>query len=272
MDAAELTYEVRERVGLITLNRPASLNALTYSMLDGLRGAAAAAERDPDVIALAITGAGRGFCAGLDLGALARSTQGGDEWQASVDAAPKDEPPAMFSHLLRIGKPVIAAVNGVAAGGGFVLAMMSDFRFAAPEASFTTVFSKRGLIAEHGLSWLLPRQIGTSRALDLLMSSRKVDVEEAFRIGLVDRVVPSEALLDSVIAYARALAETVSPRALAVIKAQVYAHWNVSLMEAAQETNRLMKEAVDHPDAAEGVNSFVERRAPRYQPWTGEKK
>ena len=179
---------------------------------------------------------------------------------AAQDTAPDGELPALFSYLLRVPKPVIAAVNGVAAGGGFVLAMMCDLRFAAEGASFTTVFSKRGLIAEHGTSWLLPRLVGLSRALDLLWSSRRFDAAEALRIGFVDRVVADDRVLDEACAYIRDLAANVSPRSLAVIKAQVYRHLSLEMESAIRESDKMMNEALAHPDAAEGVASFVERR------------
>jgi enoyl-CoA hydratase/carnithine racemase len=149
--------------------------------------------------------------------------------------------------------------------------MMSDLRFAAETASFTTVFSKRGLIAEHGTSFLLPRLVGTSRALDLLWSSRRFDAAEALRIGFVDRVVPGERLLDEACAYIRDLAANVSPRSLAVIKSQVYGHLSLGMEAAIRHADKIMNEALTHPDATEGVASFVERRPPRFQPWKGEK-
>jgi enoyl-CoA hydratase/carnithine racemase len=173
--------------------------------------------------------------------------------------------------LLRVPKPVIAAVNGVTAGGGFVLAMMCDLRFAASDASFTTVFSKRGLIAEHGTAWLLPRIVGTSRALDLLWSSRRFDAAEGYRIGFVDRLVPHETLLDETKAYLRELAANVSPNSLAVIKSEVYRHWSLAMEGAFRDADDLMKVALIHPDAAEGVKSFVERRAPRFKRIKGAK-
>src|SRR5713226_3919193 len=146
----------------------------------------------------------------------------------------------------RVPKPVIAAVNGVAAGGGFVLAMMCDLRFAASDASFTTVFSKRGLIAEHGTAWLLPRIVGTSRALDLLWSSRRFDAAEAYRIGFVDRIEPREKLLDETKSYIRELAANISPNSLAVMKSEVYRHWSLAMEPAFRDADELMKAALKH--------------------------
>ena len=188
-------------VAVIRLERPDQLNAFTYPMLAALRRAVDTAVADPAVVGIVLTGAGRAFSAGLDMAALGASAATGDASAGAsgvlAGAPRRDELPALFSYLLDVPKPVIAAVNGVAAGGGFVLAMMCDLRIAGEQgASFTTVFGKRGLVAEHGTSWLLPRLVGTSRALDLLWSSRRVDATEALRIGLVDRVVADDRLLD----------------------------------------------------------------------------
>ncbi len=268
MSEAEVIYARRGRLGVITLNRPAALNALTMTMIAEIERLARAAERDPEVAALCVTGAGRGFCAGLDVGVLAEHVRTGPPQRAkAADARPRN--PALFSFLLDISKPVIAAINGVGAGGGFVLAMMCDLRFMAEGAYLTTVFTRRGLIAEHGTSWLLPRMVGLSRALDLLWSSRKVDAAEAYRIGLADRVVPGERLLDAVEAYVDEMAATVSPRAMAVIKAAVHRHLETSFDEAALDAERLMATALKHPDATEGAASFIERRPPRFAAWTG---
>ncbi|MGH7780458.1 MAG: enoyl-CoA hydratase-related protein [Candidatus Binataceae bacterium] len=268
---ANVVYTVEDSVAIIRLERPEKLNAFTFGMIAEIRKAADAAASDQSVVGIIVTGAGRGFCAGLDTGDLARSAAGTAE-DAGASAADDDgELPALFGYLLRIPKPVIAAINGVAAGGGFVLAMMCDLRFAATEASFTTAFSKRGLIAEHGTSWILPRLVGLNRALDLLWSARRIDAAEALRIGFVDRIVPGASLIDEAKAYIRDLAANVSPRSLAVIKAQIYSHLGLALEPALRDADRLMREALVHPDATEGVKSFVERRAPRFERLKGGK-
>jgi enoyl-CoA hydratase/carnithine racemase len=253
-------------LGVITLERPAQRNALTNGMIAGVEQLARAAEADPDVAAICITGAGRGFCAGLDVSVLASHVAAGGPPRRE---GPAPRNPALFSFLLDISKPVIAAINGVGAGGGFVLAMMCDLRFMAHEASLTTVFSRRGLIAEHGTSWLLPRMVGLSRALDLLWSSRRVTAEEAYRIGLADRIVPNEDLLATVEAYVDDMFATVSPRAVAVIKAAVHRHLESGLIESALDAEALMQTALKHPDATEGAASFIERRPPQFAAWTG---
>jgi enoyl-CoA hydratase/carnithine racemase len=263
MGIAEVGYGRRGRLGVIRLQRPEALNALTMPMIGEIERLARAAEADPAVYAICVTGEGRGFCAGLDMGTLTEHAGG-----RAPDAGPRSPRQAMlFSFLADISKPVIAAVNGVAAGGGFVLAMMSDLRFMADGATLITIFSKRGLIAEHGTSWVLPRMVGLSRALDLLWSSRRVDAAEAYRIGLADRVASPEALLEAVEAYVEEMAATVSPRSVAVMKAQVLAHVGMTFDEAAGETVTAIGESLAHPDAAEGAASFVQRRPPNFAPW-----
>ena len=147
--------------------------------------------------------------------------------------------------------------------------MMSDLRFGSDGASFTTVFSKRGLIAEHGTSWTLPRLVGPSRALDLLWSSRRVHADEALRIGLLDRVFPADELLTGLVAYVDELAANVSPGAIAVMKSQVYRHLSEAMAPALADADRLTQAQIKHPDAYEGAMSLIERRLPKFQPWTG---
>jgi enoyl-CoA hydratase/carnithine racemase len=266
-DGANVIVEVDGPMGVVRLDRPEKLNAFTYGMIDEIRGGIDQVVADPSVTAIVVTGTGRAFSAGLDTTDLARSAEGAtsseDRWRDP------NELPALFGYLLRVTKPVIAAVNGVTAGGGFVLAMMCDLRFAAESASFTTAFSKRGLIAEHGTSWLLPRIVGVNRALDLLWSARRIDAREAYRIGFIDRVVPDDALLDEVRAYVVDLAATVSPRSMAVMKEQVYQDLGQSVEAACRDMAARLPASLEYPDAKEGVASFVERRPPRFLPWTG---
>ena len=191
--AADILIERRAGMAVVTLNRPATLNAMTFEMIGAFNRAIADAEQDPAVHAIVITGVGRGFCSGIDAASLAQASASGDRQLAARGIDP--DLPAQFINLLKIGKPVIAAVNGTAAGLGLILAMMCDLRFVAHEASFVTAFSKRGLIAEHGVSWFLPRIIGPSRALDLMWSSRKVAAQEAYRVGLADRIAPAAELM-----------------------------------------------------------------------------
>jgi len=252
-------YDVQDGVAVLTLNRPERLNAWVPDMqvryFDLLEQAAA----DPDVRVIVVTGAGRGFCAGADMEVL----QGGD---ASEDARGDERPQ---TYPMTIPKPVIAAVNGPAAGLGLVMALMCDLRFAAAGAKLTTAFARRGLIADHGISWVLPRLVGSAHALDLLFSGRVVLAEEAAGMGLVNAVHPAESLLDETLAYARELATWSSPTSMAVMKKQVYEHLEQAAAPALAESNQLMAESFTRPDFGEGVSSFVEGREPRFEGVTG---
>jgi enoyl-CoA hydratase/carnithine racemase len=175
-----------------------------------------------------------------------------------------DDVPGLFTWLLSIPKPVIAAVNGVAAGGGFVLAAMCDLRIASTTAQFTSIFSKRGLIAEHGTTWIVPRLIGAGAALDLLWSSRKIDAAEAHRVGLVQQVVEPADLLDAARRYVTDLADNVSPASLADTKRLVYRHLGVGYEDALRETDDVQYAALDRVDAREGAAALIEKRPPRF--------
>jgi enoyl-CoA hydratase/carnithine racemase len=254
--------EKRETVLVLTLNRPERMNAWTDALEDQYFERLAAAEADPAVRAIVVTGAGRGFCAGADLDDLAAVSAAGEAGNGAVS----DRPPRSFPSTIR--KPLIAALNGAAAGLGLVEALYCDVRFATPTAKLTTAFERRGLIAEYGISWLLPRLVGVSRALDLLISGRVVLGDEAERMGLVDRVVPAERVVDEAVAYALDLATNCSPTSMAVIKSQVRRHLAATFAEAVADSDRLMLESFGWPDIAEGVASYRERRAPAFPPLT----
>lgn len=261
MNADHILYERRGSLGLITLNRPDRLNALTREMIDGLNRLVREADADPEVLVICVTGAGRGFCAGLDADYLKQVAEQG------VSEPSSDELPILFPALVEAQKPVIAAVNGPAAGGGFAIAALSDLRFMAENASLTTIFAKRGLIAEQGLSWFLPRIVGVGRALDLLWRSPKVDAATALQIGLAERVCAPDSLLSEVEAYAAELAANVAPRAVVLMKRQVYADLQRPMAEALWATDRLIGETVDDEDTREGVRSLIERRPARFAKW-----
>jgi enoyl-CoA hydratase/carnithine racemase len=251
---------------ILTLNRPEVLNALTRAMIDELRRLADAAETDPEVFALCLTGTGRAFCSGLDVTLLAAAAESGG---ASARRFPEGEPPGLFIHLLSCSKPVLCALNGVAAVGGFVLAMACDLRFASDAASLTAGFTNRGLPAEHGMSWLLPRRIGVARALDFMWSSRKIGAAEAQVLGLVDYVVPAGTELGAAKAYAADLRARCSPRAIAMVKQQVYGHLDMPFGRAVEDSYARALAGLRHPDIGEGARAFMEKRAPRFEAWTG---
>jgi enoyl-CoA hydratase/carnithine racemase len=256
----DIEYTVEDPCAVITLNRPRQLNAFTYQTLAEIRAAVDAASADPRVVGIIITGKGRAFSAGLDMSVLAATTAA----DKPPSAASEDELPGIFSYLLEVPKPVIAAVNGVAAGGGLILALMSDLRFASADAAFTTVFLKRGLIAEHGSSWLLPRMVGVSKALDLLWMSDKIDAEQAQQIGLVDRIVQPADLLSSAAEYVQRLSAVSAPRAIGATKRLVYGHLGTGYREALRQAEAVQNEFVTAADAVEGAQSFIERRPPKF--------
>jgi len=270
----EVLLEIDDPVATLTLNRPEKLNALTDRTLQELRHALAAAERDERVVGVVLTGAGRGFCAGVDMGALKVIQEAGEiaAMHAETGLEPLEpgdrEMGADFAgglaYMMTLRKPLIAAVNGPAAGMGFSLAMFCDLRFMAEEAVLVTAYAQRGLVAEHGMSWVLPRLVGPSRALDLLWSGRRIAAEEALTLGLANRVVPGAGLLDAAREYVRTLAATVAPTSLMQMKRQVYRHLMQPLGEAMRETDRLVDESIRRPDFEEGIAAFVERRAPRF--------
>jgi enoyl-CoA hydratase/carnithine racemase len=259
---ADIEFEIDDPVALIRLNRPEKLNAFTYQTLAEIRTAVDAAAADTRVVGIVITGNGRGFCAGLDAQVLAATTKRGASGAAARNP---DELPGIFSYLINVPKPVIAAVNGVAAGGGVILALMSDLRIASRNAAFTTVFLKRGLIAEHGSSWLLPRLVGVGRALDLLWMSDKIDAATALSIGLVEKVVEPEQLIDAARDYVKRLAVTSAPGAIAATKRLVYRHLGVGYLDALREAEVVQNEFVAAPDAAEGAQALLEKRAPSFK-------
>jgi enoyl-CoA hydratase/carnithine racemase len=275
----EILYDVKDRVATVTLNRPDRLNAYTDRLAQGLRFAIADAARDPAVRVIVITGAGRGFCAGADMDLLQGVARAGGERQASRgegdigDAFQNKFGPNLdaefadmrrFGYFMRTKKPILAAINGPAAGIGLIMALYADMRFVSDKAVLTTSFAQRGLIAEHGISWLLPRLVGAANALDLLLSARKISPQEAKEIGLVNKVFPQESFMDNVMAYAHLLADTVSPRSMAVMKAQIWKSYFQTFGEALEVADAEMPPSFQWPDFKEGVNHFLEKRAPKF--------
>ncbi|MDX2203983.1 MAG: enoyl-CoA hydratase-related protein [Hyphomicrobiaceae bacterium] len=262
----QIIVRVAERVATITLSRPERLNAWTAQMADELAQALQSLASSDEVRAIVITGAGKGFCAGADMEKLSSAAKGNVSLIQEA-AAGAGGLAANFaqrcSYLLGIPKPIIAAINGPVAGIGLVIATFCDIRYMAAGAKLTTAFARRGLVAEHGMAWLLPKLIGPMNALDLLYSARPVAAEEAERMGLV-RVLPAEGFLAAVEAKAAEIANLSSPRATAIIKRQVYEAFFQTLAEATQIANREQEACRDTEDFKEGVASFLERRPPRF--------
>ncbi|MCW3030753.1 MAG: enoyl-CoA hydratase/isomerase [Solirubrobacterales bacterium] len=252
--------EVADGVATITLNRPERLNAWTEELEREYFAALSQCADSPDVRVIVVTGAGRGFCAGADMDELRGLGENG------VDAEEIERERVPQSYPLSIPKPVVAAINGPCAGIGLVQALMCDVRFVSEDAKLTTAFARRGLIAEHGISWILPRLVGPARALDLLLSGRVVLGREAAELGLANHVTPRATVLEETLAYARELATQCSPASMATIKRQVYAALAQPLDEALSEANSLMLASFSGPDFVEGVASFIERREPSFAP------
>ncbi len=269
----QILYEVSDHIATITLNRPEKLNAWTMQMSAEVRHAMFQADGDGTVRVIVVTGAGRGYCAGADMDLLQGLQGGRDEPSApAVDAALAVEfdptAPAVFrgeySYPLSLRKPVIAAVNGIAVGLGFSYMLYYDMRIASDRARFGTVFVRRGLIAEHGCAWLLPRLVGMHHACDLLYSGRIVDADEALRIGLVNHVAPHDSLMAVVRARATEMATLCSPRSISVMKRQLYRGMLTDLDAAIQDADTEMMHSFGTEDFREGVGSFVQRRPPRF--------
>lgn len=254
MSYQQILFDSSDRIATITLNRPEKLNAWTAEMDREVRDAVERAEADPDVRVIILTGAGRGFCAGADMSLL----QDIVNREAAPQAARK------YSFFTSLSKPVIAAVNGHAVGLGLILTLYCDLRFASSDAKFGTAFARRGLIAEYGMAWMLPRLVGHANALDLLFSARIIDAGEAAGMGLVNRVFPAAQFLADVRGYALELANNVSPRSMRVMKQQVYDAQFQSLDEATAAAEEAMSASLRCEDFKEGVAHFLEKRAPNF--------
>jgi enoyl-CoA hydratase/carnithine racemase len=271
MPNQETLYQVADRVATITLNRPDKLNAWTAVMESEVRAAIGEAERDENVRVIVLTGAGRGFCAGADISLLSTvATKGLDSAQRAQAVQPQGgavegvraDFQKKYSYFPAVTKPVIAAINGPIVGLGLVIALYCDLRFASDAARFGTAFARRGLIAEYGMAWMLPRLVGHSNALDLLFSARMIDAAEALRMGLVNQVYSQGTFHEKVREYAVDLASNVSPRSLRVIKRQVYDAMFLTLAETFETSEREMLESLRSDDFKEGVAHFIEKRSP----------
>jgi enoyl-CoA hydratase/carnithine racemase len=267
MTYEDILFDVSDGIATITLNRPAKLNASTPAMWTSVRAALEASAADPGVKVIILTGAGRGFCAGADMAELGDISAAGELPEVAFepfDAQARADFQHPRTYFPSVSKPIIAAVNGVAAGLGLATLLFCDLRFCADSAAFVSSFSRRGLIAEHGTSWMLTRLVGHSRAMDILLSSRKVGAQEAFRIGLVDRVVPGAELMEVTRAYARELSDLASPRSLAVIKRQLWDGLFQDLGESLAQADHEMALSLKTADFREGLAHFLEKRPPRF--------
>jgi enoyl-CoA hydratase/carnithine racemase len=271
MHFQEVIYSVEQGVAVVTLNRPDRLNAMTLTMAGEVRAAMQQASDDGEVRVIVLTGAGRGFCAGADAARLQGRVSGiaveeeeAPQFTGAIEGG-LDLPQAFaakYAWIATVPKPVIAAVNGPAVGVGMVLPMFADIRFASDTARFGTAFSKRGLVPEYGLGWLLPRLIQPSKAFDLLYTARLVDADEAIDMGLVDKVFPTNELLPAAMDYARELATAVSPRSNRVVKRMVYQGLDQGFGSAMEQCLADMADAQKSDDFKEGIAAWKDKRVP----------
>lgn len=277
MGYKEILYDVSEGIATVTLNRPDKLNAWTSIMYDEVKDAMSSASGDDKVRVIILTGAGRGFCSGADMDSLSDLTSNGPADTVSQartavitngDFPNRLDLPEVYSlrytYFPTIPKPVIAALNGPTAGIGLAIPLYADLRFAAESAVFTTAFARRGLVAEHGIDWMLVNLVGFANAMDLLISARKIRSDEALRVGLVNQVFPDETFMAQVRAYATELATLVSPRSMRIIKEQLYKAQSRNFGEAIQYSYNHVAQSLESEDFKEGVAHFVERRAPAF--------
>lgn len=267
----QILFEIEDPVAVITFNRPEKLNPLSDRMRAEIRHAIAAAEASDKVVGIILTGAGRGFSAGADMGELAviqnAGTIGDTNGPSSLAAHPGnaglgDDFRQGLSYLFSVRKPIIAAINGPCAGIGFSMAMFCDLRFMSDRSSLVPSFSKLGLVAEHGTAWILPRLLGPSRALEVFWGTNRIEPARALEWGLANRVVAHDDLLAETKRYIEELARTASPFSLMQMKQMVYRHLMLDLGESMTDTNDTMEASVSRPEFREGLAAFAEKRPP----------
>jgi len=268
----DVIYETQDGIATITFNRPDRMNAMTLLMGGEIRAALQQASNDDAIRVIILTGAGRGFCAGADAARLSNNAAGKPREQETLPNAGAIDGgldlgtgfAAKYSYLPTTPKPVLAAVNGAAVGVGMVLALYADIRFASTKARFSSAFAKRGLVPEYGVAWILPRIVGPSKAMDILLSARMVEAEEAYRIGLVDHLLEPETLMDTARAYARDLIAQVSPRSTRIVKEMVYRGLDQDFAAAVDFAETETRAAGQSNDFKEGIAAWQEKRPPRF--------
>lgn len=266
----DILTDLEDGILTITLNRPDRLNAWTGTMQEEVQSAIEQAGTDDAVRCIIVTGAGRGFCAGADMQGLQQIGEDDDAATEVTNGAKvvkdtnsedlKDLYPGHFGYMYRCPKPIIAAINGPCAGIGLIFTLYADVRFANQDAKFTTAFARRGLIAEHGIAWLLPRLIGEAHALDLLFTARVFKGPEAERVGLVNCALAANELMPHAMETAKHLATQVSPRSLAIMKRQIRESYFQSFGRSLEIADQEMEQSFASFDFKEGVDSFVEKR------------
>ena len=258
-ESATILYDVTDHIATITLNRPDRLNALLPDVGSNFADLLRRADADSDVRVIVVTGAGRGFCSGADLGVL---MQGADALQGYLSGQDANALPTVAFSL---GTPVFTAINGPSAGIGFVMALCADLRIAGPNATFSSSFSRLGLIAEYGSAWLLPRLIGLPAATELLLSGRTLNATQALDMGLVHQI--AEDPLTTARNVAREWIDTCSPTSWAVMKRQLLHAMSQDLGTAVDQSLTEMAASFQRPDLAEALTARAEQRPPQFPGW-----
>jgi len=268
MAYSEIIYDKQDKVAIVTLNRPDRMNAITPTLAGEFKHAMDDAERDPAIAAIVVTGAGKSFCPGMDMGVLqaAAERKKGDDPAQPAETQIDINHHSLFGFLLKMRKPVIGALNGNCVGMGLSMALHFDIRIAGEGTRMSAIFVRRGLSVEHGSSWLLPRLVGISQAMDLGLTGRIISAQEALAIGLVSRVVPDDKLMDTALEMARDIAANCSPTAMAHAKRMLWEHLNATYQAATDDSTAIMFGMFKQGDFKEGVLAFVQKRPPRFKP------
>lgn len=271
MAYSEIIYDKQDKVAIVTLNRPERMNAITPTLAGELKHAMGEAERDPEVAAMVVTGAGKSFCPGMDMAVLQAAAQRkkGEEAEQPAPASPYAldiNHHSLFGFMLGMHKPIIGALNGNCVGMGLSMALHFDIRIAGAGTRMSAIFVRRGLSVEHGSSWLLPRLVGMSHAMDMALTGRLVGAQEGLAMGLVSRVVPDDKLLDTAVEMAREVAANCSPTAMAEAKRMLWQHLAGDYQMATDDSTAIMFSMFKQGDFKEGVLAFVQKRPPRFKP------
>jgi 2-(1,2-epoxy-1,2-dihydrophenyl)acetyl-CoA isomerase len=257
-----LIFEVKDGIATLTLNRPERLNALGDSLRDDLHDAIVRSSVDPDVRVIVVTGAGKGFCAGGDVKAMNENREAGRERPVLEKVAPSRDRTLLA--MQDAPQPIIAAVNGAAAGAGMNLALACDIRIASTAARFAQAFVRRGLHPDWGGTYFLPRIVGMAKAAEMIFTGDLIDADEALRLGIVSRVVPPEELMPAVHELARKIA-TGPPVAIRLARRALYHNAECDLRQALEFETFAQNVCQETEDAREGIRAFVEKRAPVFR-------
>ena len=276
MSESTVLYKVENKIATITLNRPEQHNAMNYDLATDLHEAMFQADADESVRVIVLTGAGKSFCVGADVGAIKKSTPAATAGGAAkpknmgtlywpLDPSQRHDYQATHNYFPLIGKPIVCMINGAAAGVGLSYACFTDMRFAAADVSFAAAFVQRGIAAEWGMAWILPKLIGHGNASDFILSGRKIKAPEAQQMGLINRAVPKEQLVETTYSYAAEMAKWCAPVSLRLQKRQLWESYFQTLGESNMMFKDFSKICYATEDVREAMTSFLEKRVPEFK-------